>query len=358
MTTSESANKCADCKHAEFADYDNMTCSKGVTATKRSNCDLFEALLTDKEPASYLLSGKLNEIIEEDKAISVEIEKEKQQNVQIISIKNTETAQAKELDNRIYTTAEVQVYSDYGLFHQEGLLPAGKLIKFRREVIRQGYHLLKMTHKESNCYIDKNLSKFKICEQCKVNDEPLDIILLSHSNFDKHFVGAESGKRKVDDKFKDEITSLIEFKDNQTIIRIIDKIKKDSQVISIFNILLLKDELKDVQIGRLDPDAKFYISETTQNKNVKKIVTTDEREAILISHPDAYKVIADPLWTAITVITVIATIIIALYIIVSVVSATGYLVFWAFGLIIIGYLIFIFVGAPIYLIANRIRKYL
>jgi hypothetical protein len=356
MTTIEP--KCADCRFAEFVDYNSFKCLKNVAESEREDCSLFEGLEVEKEPASYILSGKINEIIDKDQDAAVALEKEKQQDSQFIRITNTEKSRAEELDNRIYTNAEIPLCSDVDLFRKIKVLPAHKLIKFRREVIRNGAHLLLMSNNESKCYVARNLSKLKICEQCVTKDQPMDIILMSHADFDIHFLDADAGKRKVDDKYKDDISSLIEYKENNTIIRVIDKIEKDNKIVSTFNMLALKGELRDVQIGRVDPGTKFYISESTKRKNGKKIVTTDDREAILISHPDAYKVISDPLWTVIFVLTVILTIIIAIFIIATVVSETGFLIFWGFGMLIIGYIIVILVGAPIYLIVNTIRKYL
>lgn len=355
MTTTEP--KCAECQFAEFTDYDTFKCLQHVDEHKRNECEKFAAIEPEKTPSSYIISGKLNEIIEEERAKTITLETEKQKTVHFVRIQSTEKSAPDELDNRIYTLAEIPTYSDTDLFRKTETLPAGKLIKYQREVIRNGKHLLLRREKDSKRYIAQNLSKLRMCEQCVTREHPVDIILMTHADFDSKFLTANCGKRKVEDQFKDAITSLIEYKDNNTVVRIIDKIEKDSKTISTFNILALKGELKDLQLGKVDPDTKFYISESAKSKNVKKIVLTDGTQAILISHPDAYKIISDPLWTIIYVLTTIVTIIIAISLITTILSETGYLVFWGFGLIVIGYIVIILVGAPIYLIVNKLRKY-
>lgn len=354
----EKAIKCSSCRYAIFVNYNEMKCEKGIVESNRNQCYQYCEDIDENEPFSYILSGKLNDQIEENKENVVKIEKEKQDKFSIIPLSNTENAPTDRIDRRIYTKKTVKVFSDLNLYRPVETIPPQNLVKYKREIIRNEKELLLVLNNESKCYIPRDSSAYRFCEHCITKDYPLDVILISHTDFDSNFFTAESGKHIVEDKFKDEITSLVEFKEGKTNIRIVNKISKGSKEVSSLNSLILNSELKNIQIARLESRSHFFISESTSHKNVKKIVTSEGREAILISPAESYKIISDPLWSSVTSLIIISSIALAIYLIINVLSNTGYFVFWAFGIIALCYVNIIILGLPIYTIINRIRKHL
>ncbi|NMM47618.1 hypothetical protein [Marinigracilibium pacificum] len=358
MINSEEQNKCLDCIHADHINYDEFNCLKNVPLEKRSNCNSHQSAQGNRElKDSFILSGQFNKEFEIEKDNSVTAEKQKQNNFKPVILESTDELKSKELDHRIYIKKRTPIYSNPNLYNKVMELEAGQLQKFDREVIRNSNELLRTSINGSKHYIVKDLNRFDICRQCMSKGEHLDIILMSHEEFDNNIIKVESGKKKVEDKYKDEITSLIEYNLNTINIRVVDKIEKDFSKLSFVNFLVLKNDVKDIQIGKLSPESKFYITKDTKYKNVYKVVTTEGLEGIIINHPDAYLEIDDPLSKTITVLSFLATIAIGITLMITVLSETGYFVFIAFGFVIIGFLVRFLVALPIYLLVNRICKY-
>lgn len=374
--------ECYECKFAEFKDYESMECTLSVGCIPNSNCEKFEVIGGNSKERVNIL-GATNELI--DLSHNKAVEKQKQEKIieeRVELIKNIESKKTNEqktriiskieqienkndydssrkLDPRLLTLSEVNIYNSTEIRAHRKIRtePPHKLIPFKREIIRDGFNLIML--KEANgqkAYIWKERNKVQVCDQCVVKTKPLDIILMPHDQFDAYAETQKPQIKEIKKGHADDIESFVQARYGTTVVSIKDLVKKGDKTIPYVNIIGFSSELRNIKIGRLSPNSKFYITHSKGDKAARKIMTENGTEAILISNAETYNEIVPPLQSFINGIIILLTLTIYLGGTITLLNETGWLITGGLIALVIGYLVSTFVGAPIYYLLNQVKK--
>jgi len=350
--------QCQECEFANFKDSDNLDCSQDMEYKEDESCKSFKKLQQENNQ-NLIANGKFNQIVEEIYQNAIESEKDKKSEIVLFDNKAINQDTRDENDYRINTIQNVDVYNtpDVILGGKTRTIPKNTLVPYHREIIRAGIELIMLKEPDgSYAYIEKDLKKLRICDQCQVKEKPLDILLMPHEDFTKYIVSNKPEVKQIKTGFEEHINSFIGNENGKTHVRIKDSISKDGKNIGLINLIDFNTLIPYLKIGRLAPNSKFYITSSKGDKLARKIKTADGTEGILISSTETYKVILPALQQIVNFVTIALTFAIVIGIIYTILESTGWIIIIGIAVIAIAYIVAIFIGAPVYFILNQIIK--
>ncbi|OJJ18485.1 hypothetical protein BKI52_22990 [marine bacterium AO1-C] len=361
--------ECSRCQFAQFLDFDTVECRKGVVFNaSQKKCTEFQEKDGNHSEESSLYE-RINANIKQTEQDAVKQHTQRQAGTEIIDFgKKAQSQQGSGLsasvddyegyDYRINTRREVRVYNNPELRQSDIIRtePQGALISFKREIIRHGFNLYKIKNERGKVeYIEKVPEITVECEVCEVKSYPLDVLLIKHQDYDQHIETIVPEEVEIKKKYAKDIDSSIERTFGHTIVRTKAAYDKEGKRTTLSSISLASQDV-NVKIGRLVPSTKFFITEPHEGKQPKKIKLEDGTEGVLLTQTESYKTLTPPLLQFVMGLTMVITIGILLYIIISVVEATGYIVIIGLVAIAVAYIVMFVVGAPLYFILKGIGK--
>jgi len=265
-----------------------------------------------------------------------------------------------EQDYRLLTKEEVKVYKTSRTRSQDIIRtePKDQLIHFQRQVIRHGDELFQLLEPNGEkVYIRYHERKTSICEQAVVDKNPLDILLMSHQDFDLFTdKNAKIKSDRIKKEYGDHIHSQVKTVNRKTIVRIKDVYSTDGQKVTMMNNYTFNAIVPDIKIGRLDTGTTFYITAPTIDSRGRKVKLLDGTEGVLLSRGEAYKTIETKLEAFVSTLSKILFFAIIVIGIGAILLQTGYLVFIGIVLIPLAFIIMIFFSLPLYFILSQIIR--
>jgi len=328
---------CRECRFAEFLDFETLLCAKSVKFDPETSCGEFAAF----EQKPIIDSGSLLDIAEEVDDI-LEIEEE-----QII----------EELKSVAPSEVIVLEKSETKPEHLIRTEPANKLIPFYRNVIRkeQEFILLKEPNGDKS-YIRYDEKNVFICALAVSNENPLDILLMSHKDFEESIGSTKINRTSIKDSLAPYVQSLVGTMKGVSSAKIKDVFKKGEQEVAIMNLLLFNRVVPDLKIGQLAANSVFYIIEEKGDLDARKIKLPNGTEAILLSKFEAFTIVETKLEEFVSLLSKILFVALILIGMGIVLVETGWLVFIGILMIPLAIIIIVFFTLPLYFILSQIIK--
>jgi len=365
---------CRDCQYAEFLDFETVKCGKSVVFEPDTECAEFQDVghaSSPKEVTNVMtLAEDVEEILEVEKEYTIqELKKEEESEiVQLSEIEINEEGETIERqspliieqDYRLLTKEEVNVYKTSRTRSQDVIRaePKDQLIQFHRQVIRHGDELFQLLEPNGEkSYIRYHERKTSICEQAVVDKNPLDILLMSHQDFDLFTdKNTKIKSDRIKKEYGDHLHSQVKTVNRKTIARIKDVYSTDGQKVTMMNNYTFNGIVPDIKIGRLESGTSFYITAPTIDSRGRKIKLVDGTEGVLLSRSEAYKTVETKLEAFVSTLSKILFVVIILMGIGAVLLQTGYLVIIGILIIPLAFIIMIFFSLPLYFILSQIVR--
>lgn len=209
---------------------------------------------------------------------------------------------------RLYTQGKANVYNTSDLKQNQIVRtePQGKLIPYNREVIRNRINMFKV--KSSGEYMEKGEGKAVKCSLCKVSGAFVDILLMSHDDFEAYVVDKRVVNQVMKGRQARDIESTVIKTPAFTSVQTKDQHHKDGKTLVVMNTLKFKPNDVDIKIGRLYTNDKFFIADSATERKARKIVTADGTEGILLSRENSFEIVPTPLKKTVNVIVRIITV--------------------------------------------------
>ncbi|NME71057.1 hypothetical protein [Flammeovirga aprica] len=338
-----STKLCAHCIYADYVDYNSMQCQKGIAEDRRRDCTSFKS--QEEHTAE-------EQIKVEHETVTKEIQKQFLK--RYVTIENTDGKTPNQIDHRFYTKSETPVYNTTFSTLAKSHLPKGQLVSFTREMIRDNRYLLMKKEGDSTTYFDPKDKTFTICRQILTKEQEIDIILISHDDFDNNVLIVDDSK-EVKEEYQGELESLIDKESSNINIRIIDQLITNGIEKSIMKQVVLRNNVSKIELGKVASHTKMYITENTQYDNVFKIITADGREGIMLNQDYTYTFVESNTDQIISILSIVILGVLGLFVLDHVLKNSSSVFIWYSGYAVVLALMFLLLKTLITLVVTPIR---
>lgn len=353
--------ECRQCRYAQFIDFDKMQCAKSAQFIPDTYCEVFEEIeMASNDHSTLGIAEHIDDILEKEKEEHIKV-LEKQKRTEAIEIPEEENIKYTDRThgNCLFTLQDVKVYNNAETkpIHVIRTIPKNEIVGFNKEVIRKSRDLFLLKEPSGKkSYIRKQLTEVKVCQQAHVKENSLDILMMSHKDFDIHNNNIAYESNKIKDEYRDHIHNLIDTVANKTIVKSVDVFSEDGKEYSAVNILAFNTKVENIELGSLQPSSIFYFLDDPIKKGPKKIILPNGTEGILLSKFPVYEVVTSNIEKSVNIISIIIVIGIVILGMGLILESSGYLFFWGILIFPIIFIVYIFFSIPLMHLLKQINK--
>jgi hypothetical protein len=261
-----------------------------------------------------------------------------------------ENGETLAIDNRFFTTKEVEIFDDTELFLPLRKIPAGTLLPYDRKVIRHNRRIAQAIEQNGNYSYFSYSGSTRSCEHCVVGEEGLDVLNVHPDRLTGADITVQ--KKAFTESGKTLEKSEIITDGGFTHLMLKDKSEKKEAFLHV----TIKGSIY-YDLIHLEPGTEFFILSDTSASKGKSIILFDGSQAVLFHKEGMYKTVEEGWAKAYKALAIIVGLAILFGGIFGIAASTGYIVVIGIIMIPVTFILTAIVVAPIVWTIELIRRF-